>query len=345
MVYVAMLTGCGSVRRFNNHFKQVYGRSPTQVGMMKKIKNMAVPALSTLGSQLKLAYRPPFDYLGMLDFLKVRAIPGVEQITDEKYVRTIVVGSSLESQQVGRLTVTHDPERLCLKVTIELDCANQLIMVLEKVQRLFDLMADPIDIIQCLQADKEMLMMVAQNPGQRVPGCWEPFEMAVRAIVGQQISVKSATTLMGKIANTYGQKTDMGRVFPDANDLFQVDVTQLSMPVKKAQAIKDMSQAVVDGSVDFTVGNDPANLMHQLQNIKGIGPWTAQYIAMRALGDSDAFLEGDLVLAKVAKRCLGIQCNKELTERSKEWQPYRAYACMHLWRQAAQLNDVPKNAG
>ena len=169
--------------------------------------------------------------------------------------------------------------------------------------------------------------------------------MAVRAIVGQQISVKSATTLMGKIANTYGQKTDMGRVFPDANDLFQVDVTQLSMPVKKAQAIKDMSQAVVDGSVDFTVGNDPANLMHQLQNIKGIGPWTAQYIAMRALGDSDAFLEGDLVLAKVAKRCLGIQCNKELTERSKEWQPYRAYACMHLWRQAAQLNDVPKNAG
>jgi AraC family transcriptional regulator of adaptative response / DNA-3-methyladenine glycosylase II len=134
-------------------------------------------------------------------------------------------------------------------------------------------------------------------------------------------------------------------VFPNANDLSQIDVTQLSMPVKRAQAIKDMSQAVVDGSVDFTFGSDPANLMHQLKNIKGIGQWTAQYIAMRALGDPDAFLEGDLVLVKVAKRCLGIKCNRELIERSKQWQPFRAYASMHLWRQAAQLNDVSKNAG
>jgi AraC family transcriptional regulator of adaptative response / DNA-3-methyladenine glycosylase II len=346
MVDVAMSTGYGSVRRFNDHFKQVYGRSPTQIRMMnKKVRIGQLPALSTSGFQLKLAYRPPFDYLGMLNFLKVRAIPGVEQITDEKYVRTIVVGSSLESQQVGRLTVTHDPEKLCLKVTIELDRANQLMIVLEKVKRLFDLMADPIDIIQCLQADKQMLVMVAQNPGQRVPGCWEPFEIAVRAIVGQQISVKSATTLMGKIANTYGQQTDLGRVFPNANDLSQIDVTQLSMPVKRAQAIKDMSQAVVDGSVDFTFGSDPANLMHQLENIKGIGLWTAQYIAMRALGDPDAFLEGDLVLVKVAKRRLGIKCNRELIERSKQWQPFRAYASMHLWRQAAQLNDVSKNKG
>ncbi len=134
-------------------------------------------------------------------------------------------------------------------------------------------------------------------------------------------------------------------MFPNANDLSQIDVTQLSMPVKRAQAIKDMSQAVVDGSVDFTFGSDPANLMHQLENIKGIGQWTAQYIAMRALGDPDAFLEGDLVLVKVAKRCLGIKCNRELIERSKQWQPFRAYASMHLWRQAAQLNDVSKNAG
>jgi AraC family transcriptional regulator of adaptative response / DNA-3-methyladenine glycosylase II len=346
MVDVAMSTGYGSVRRFNDHFKQVYGRSPTQIRMMnKKVRIGQSSVLSALGFQLKLAYRPPFDYLGMLNFLKVRAIPGVEQVTDEKYVRTIVVGSSLELRQVGRLTVTHDPEKRCLLVNIELDRANQLIMVLEKVKRLFDLMADPIVIIKCLQADKQMSAMVAQNPGQRVPGCWEPFEIAVRAIVGQQISVKGATTLMGKIANIYGQQTDMGRVFPDANDLSQIDVTQLSMPVKRAQAIKDMSQAVVDGNVDLKVNSDPANLIHQLQNIKGIGPWTAQYIAMRALGDPDAFLQGDLVLAKVAKRCLGIECDKELVERSKQWQHYRAYACMHLWRQALQLNNASKNKG
>ena len=340
MVDVAMSTGYGSVRRFNDHFKQVYGRSPTQIRMMSKAAGkrqspaISTLALSTSGFQLKLAYRPPFDYQGTLHFLKARAIPGVEQVTDEKYVRTIVVGHTLESRQVGRLTVTHDSDKLCLQVYIELDSANHLMIVLEKVKRIFDLMADPIDIIQCLQSDKQMAAMVAQNPGQRVPGCWEPFEIAVRAIVGQQISVKGATTLMGKIANAYGQQTDMGLVFPDANALSEVDVTNLSMPVKRAQTIKNMSQAVVDGSLDFAIGSDPVNLIQQLKNIKGIGPWTAQYIAMRALGDPDAFLQGDLVLLKVAKHWLEIECDKDLIERSKQWQPWRAYACMHLWRQA-----------
>lgn len=335
MVDVAMSTGYGSVRRFNDHFKQVYGRSPTQIRMMNKeaVKRQS-PTLSISGFQLKLGYRPPFDYQGMLNFLKVRAIPGVEQVTDKKYVRTIVVGHTVESLQVGRLTVTHDPDKLCLQVYIELDGANQLMIVLEKVKRLFDLIADPIDIVQCLQTDEQMAAMAAQNPGQRVPGCWEPFEIAVRAIVGQQISVKGATTLMGKIANTYGQQTDKGLVFPDANALSQIDVTRLSMPVKRAQTIMDMSQAVVDGSIDFTVGSDPANLIYQLKNIKGIGPWTSQYIAMRALGDPDAFLQGDLVLLKVAKKLLEIEDDQELIERSKQWKPCRAYACMHLWRQA-----------
>ena len=345
MVDVAMSTGYGSVRRFNDHFKQVYGRSPTQIRMMNKGGGKPPSTtLSTSGFQLKLAYRPPFDFQGILNFLQVRAIPGVEQVivgqgkaeqgTDEKYVRTIVVGNTLASRQVGRLTVSHDSDKLCLQVTIELESANHLMIVLEKVKRIFDLMADPMDIIQCLQADKQMAEMVAQNPGQRVPGCWEPFEIAVRAIVGQQISVKGATTLMGRIASAYGQQTDMGLVFPDARALSQIDVTRLSMPVKRAQTIKSMSQTIVDGRIDFTVGSDPANLIHQLKNIKGIGPWTAQYIAMRALGDPDAFLQGDLVLLKVARHCLEIESDKDLMERSKQWQPWRAYACMHLWRQA-----------
>lgn len=338
MVDIAMSTGYGSVRRFNDHFKQVYGRSPTQIRSMNKaVGNRQSAELSTPGFQLKLAYRPPFDFPGMLNFLKVRAIPGVEQVTDEKYVRTIVIGNSAETQQAGRLIITHDPDKLCLQVYIEIDSACHLMMVLEKVKRLFDLMADPIDIIQNLQADQQMAKMVAQNPGQRVPGSWEPFEIAVRAIVGQQISVRAATTVMGRIASTHGRQTDYGLVFPDASVLSQIDVTRLSMPLKRAQTIKDMSQAIVDGLIDFTIGSDPTNLIHQLKNIKGIGPWTAQYIAMRALSDPDAFLEGDLVLLKVAKQILQIETDKELIKRSKQWQPWRAYACMHLWRQAAKL--------
>ena len=325
IIDIALSSGYSSVRRFNDHFKDVYDRPPSSV--RKKNRTGAGN-----GFRLKLAYRPPYDFEGILSFLKLRAIPGVEFVTEEQYVRII----SAEGE-VGRLTVRNDVDKLCLQVHIELGLANQLVPVLEKVKRLFDLAADPIEILHCLTRDKALAVIALQNPGQRVPGSWEPFEIAVRAIVGQQVSVKGATTVMGRIAARYGSRNDMGLCFPEPDVLAELDTESLSMPHKRARAIKDMSRAVADGRIDFNGTIAPEELVAALVEIKGIGQWTAQYVAMRAINDPDAFLQNDLVLLKVAKHKFGIDNDKALLARSLRWQPWRAYAGMHLWRQAADL--------
>ena len=325
MIEIALSSGYSSVRRFNDHFKAVYERSPTSV--RNKSQTTAVS-----GFRLKLAYRPPFDFAGILNFLKVRAIPGVEFVTDETYARTIVVGG-----EVGRLTVADDTLNLCLCVQIDLEEAHELFTILERVKRLFDLTADPIEILHNFSNDPQLGSIVNENPGQRVPGSWDPFEIAVRAIVGQQVSVKGATTVMGRIAKTFGNETDMGLCFPTPAQLAELDPATLSMPRKRAQAIKDLSHAVLIGQIDFDNVYQPSDLVSQLVEIKGIGQWTAQYIAMRAINDPDAFLHNDLVLLKVAKHKLNIESDRALLERSQDWRPWRAYAGMHLWRQAAKL--------
>ncbi len=322
---IALSSGYRSVRRFNDHFKNVYDRTPSSV--RKK-----APARQTSGFQLKLTYRPPFDFTGVLAFLGVRAVPGVEVVTGEQYSRTICVGD-----EVGYLNITDNAEGRCLNVHIELGEATYLFVVLEKVKRLFDLTADPIEISQSFNDDPTMAKIAAQNPGQRVPGSWDPFEIAVRAIVGQQISVKGATTVMGRIAKMYGTESGMGLCFPTPEALSLLDITTLSMPVKRAQAIKDMSRAVAKGELDLGASHEPEVLVTQLVGIKGRGPWTAQYIAMRAVNDPDAFLHGDLVLLKVAKAVFNIDNDKDLLDRSNIWRPWRAYAGMHLWRQATSI--------
>jgi len=193
------------------------------------------------------------------------------------------------------------------------------------------------EIQKCFDQDSEIAAIAAQNPGQRVPGGWDPFEIAVRAIVGQQVSVKGATTVMGRIASAYGSLSERGLCFPTPLQLSKLEPGTMSMPIKRAQAIKDMSSLVARGQLSFDAPGDSAGLIEQLISIKGIGPWTAQYIAMRALNDPDAFLAGDLVLQKVARARLNIDGEKALLERSLRWSPWRAYAGMHLWRQAPGL--------
>jgi len=239
--------------------------------------------------------------------------------------------------EVGRISISNDEKNHCLRVHIDISEATELIAILEKVKSLFDLTADPIEISNSLSGDKALAQLIQSNPGQRVPGCWDPFEIAVRAIVGQQISVKGATTVIGRIATLYGRESDKGLHFPDAETLAGLDVESLSMPRKRAQAIKDMSDAVANGTIDLSTGNTPEVLVSQLVAIKGIGPWTAQYIAMRAINDPDAFLHNDLVILKVAKHKLGIESESTLLERSMKWRPWRAYAGMHLWRHASQI--------
>lgn len=326
MTDIALSSGYRSVRRFNDHIKQVYGRPPSRLRRESK-------AAGDEGAfSLKLNYREPFDFSSLLSFLAVRAIPGVETVDDSCYKRTISVGGV-----ASNIVVTQHPGEPALLVSIETEDAKLLFPIMTRIKNLFDLDADPAEVASVLGRDADLEKLLRQSPGQRVPGCWSPFEIAVRAIVGQQVSVKGATTVMGRIAAQYGNRTEFGLCFPEPENLLSLDTTTLSMPQKRAQAIKDLSQHVADGDIRFDPGVATERLVEQLTAIKGIGPWTAQYIAMRALNDPDAFLDGDLVLLKVARSYLGIETRQGLLGRAECWRPWRAYAGMHLWRAAAQL--------
>lgn len=325
MTAVALSSGYKSVRRFNDHVKQVYGRPPSD------LRHRAATSTEQGTFTLKLGYRQPFDFKSVLSFLAVRAIPGVESVTDSTYSRTVALDGT-----VSRLRVSEHPTEPALLISVEAEETRHLLQITNRVKNLFDVDADPAEVNDVLSRDHALATLIRQQPGQRLPGCWSPFEIAVRAIVGQQVSVKGATTVMGRIAARYGDQSVWGLCFPEAAALALLDPTTLSMPQKRAQAIKDMSAAVASGEIRFDPDVVTECLVEQLMAIKGIGPWTAQYISMRALNDPDAFLDGDLVLLKVAKAYLGIGSRSELLDRAEQWRPWRAYAGMHLWRAAAQ---------
>ena len=323
---IGMASGYKSVRRFNDHIKAVYKRTPSQLRYSRSNKKD-----QTDGFVLQLSYREPFDFSSLLNFLSVRAIPNVERVTENTYERTIRVEDT-----AGRLTVSKVPDKPMLQLQLQGLHSKHLLGVSNKVRRLFDLDADPFEVNKVLKRDKQLALLVSELPGQRVPGCWDPFEIAVRAVVGQQVSVKGATTVMGRIAKNYGSETDFGLCFPGPEQLAKLDTTNLSMPTKRAQAIKDLSLAVASGDISFGADMDTNLLIEKLIAIKGIGPWTAQYVAMRAMNDPDAFLQGDLVLEKTASHLFS-HTDEPLMVRAESWRPWRAYAGMHIWRAAASI--------
>ena len=318
MTEIALSAGYGSVRRFNDHILQVYGRSPSSLRRRSSGRTSSTFAL-------RLPYRPPYDYTALLHFLERRATPGVERVRSGAYLRTIEAEG-----EIGTLSVRQVPDRNQVLCEIDLPGSRRLIHLVDRVRRLFDLNADPLEISRCLSRDVEFAAIAQRNPGLRVPGAWDPFEIAVRAIVGQQISVAAATGTMGKIAQRFGAGADGRRRFPTPESLAVTTDSDLPMPRARAAAIRALSRAVLDGEVDLGAA-DPDRLIEQLLRIKGVGPWTAQYVAMRATNDPDAFLHSDLVLLRVARERLGIGSAAALLERSEAWRPWRAYAAMQLW--------------
>lgn len=326
MTEIALSSGYGSVRRFNDHFRQVYDRSPTQLRAGKGQRSIE-------SVELSIPYRKPYDFSSLLDFYSIRAIPGVETVsfsagaTDQrKYVRQFQIGAS-----VGRVTVSEANENL-LCCRVEGADANALMSVVQRVRRMFDVDAMPLQINAVLAGDDELRPLINQNPGLRLPGAFDEFEIAVRAIVGQQVSVKGATTVMGDIAKKYGTLTSMGLVFPSPARLADIDPLSLPMPQKRAFAIKELSRQIATDALRFD--QDEAEFLESLLRIPGIGPWTAQYILMRAQGDPDAFLHGDLVLKKAAMNLFGSTDERSLIARAEAWRPWRGYAGIHLWRYA-----------
>ncbi|MBL6689885.1 MAG: DNA-3-methyladenine glycosylase 2 family protein [Pseudomonadales bacterium] len=322
MTDVAMISGYGSVRRFNDHFRKTYSRTP---GSLRR--EQVVEAGDVC---LRIAYRDPFNFDALLDFFRVRGIPGTEKVTD-CYERTFVLDG-----QPGTVSVSDSGDGyLVCRVTG--GSPRSLMNIVARVKSMFDVDAVPEDISSVLVSDRVLKPLVRKVAGLRLPGAFDAFEVSVRAVVGQQVSVKGATTVMGRIAERCGKRTGFGLVFPDAETLAQLDPESLPMPGKRALAIREMSSRIAEGVIRFDM--EAQEFHSALLSVPGIGPWTADYIAMRALADPDAFLHGDLVIKKVASELFGIDTEKELLARAERWRPWRGYAGMHLWRYAAETRS------
>ena len=316
---IALASGFGSVRRFNDVFRKTWRRSPRE---LRQSRQTPVGG----GIRFRLRYRPPFDWDALLAFLSSRAIPGVESVAGGTYCRSITlagVPGSIEASHVA-------PEIL---LEIDHPQPGNLLAIVSRVRRLFDLDADPLAIQSCLGTDDRLRSLVAARPGLRVPGAWDAFELGVRAILGQQITVQAASTIAGRLAARFGRPLNatrgcITRVFPNAELLAEADLSSIGIPVKRAATVRGFSAAVASRKLILDSSAAPDVVATQLRAIVGIGTWTAGYIALRALGDPDAFPSGDLVLVRAA----AVETARELERRAEHWRPWRAYAALHLWQ-------------
>ena len=276
------------------------------------------------GVRVRLPYRPPYDWEAVLTFLQARATPGVESTDRSRYRRTISLDGHSGTIEVSRLE-----SGPAFSLDVRFPDARALLVIVERVKRMFDLGANPIVIAEHLGSDPLLRRSLAKHPGMRTPGSWDTFELAVRAILGQQISVRAATTIAGRIASRFGSPVSAGggldRLFPTPAQLANAPLEQAGVMPARAATIRALARRAARGTLDFSA----------LESIPGIGDWTAQYIAMRALGEPDAFPSGDLVLRRAAGPCTA----RELDRKSAAWRPWRAYAAMLLWRTEAQPVD------
>jgi AraC family transcriptional regulator, regulatory protein of adaptative response / DNA-3-methyladenine glycosylase II len=322
MGQVAIASGFGCVRRFNAAIRKTYRRTPTQ------IRRLAKPAAKQPENQyrLELRFRPPYHWQGMLDFLAKRAIPGVESVEAGIYRRSI----SLDGHE-GCFEVAFDERRDGLSVRIQFDDVRRLFFIVERIRAMFDLNADWMEIARTLGCDPTLKQRIRAMPGLRVPGCWDGFELAVRAIVGQQISVAAATTISGRIAAIFGRPflslPGVTRLFPLPEILAEADLARTGLTKTRAETIRGFARAVSTGALRFRGITDSEALLEEVCEIRGIGKWTAQYIAMRALGEPDALPTGDLGLL----RALHLKNSGELERRAEAWRPWRSYASIYLW--------------
>jgi len=287
---------------------------------------------------LELPYKAPFDWRRLLRFFSGRATPGVETVEDGAYRRAIEwAGDS------GTLSVCEHPRKRCLVASIEGPVSRHADALAAPIAKMFDLHADPKKIGAALAADPWLAPLIDAAPGLRVPGAWSGFELVVRAIVGQQISVKGATTIIGRLVQRAGERIEghphdnTAWRFPTPQALAAVDLAQIGMPGKRVAALQGFARAVATGDVPLDSATaDASELRAALLALPGIGPWTVEYVAMRAWRDPDAWPAWDLVLMQsICARDPSLVRPTQQRTRTDAWRPWRAYAAMHLWNEVA----------
>ncbi len=333
MTEVAMASGFASIRRFNAAFRARFGRPPSDLRRCAKIEEQGTLSLT-------LAYRAPLEWHALLGFLRPRATLGVEHVDATSYARTARIGA-----HAGWLTVTPIADRSALRASVSLSLAPVLMPLVARLRHLFDLDASPDTVSSHLALDETLRSMVAKRPGLRVPGAFDGFEIAARAVLGQQVSVAAATTLAGRLATTFGEPIAIPHeslrvLFPTAARIARSsdeELGSIGLTRARARTLGSVARAIASGDLRLDARGDATRVIEALVRLPGIGPWTANYIAMRALGAPDAFPDGDLVL----RRVLGDLSNREALARAEPWRPWRAYAAMHLWASLTPTGVIP----
>lgn len=328
MTEVALAAGFGSIRRFNEIFLKLFHRPP------RTLRRKTSTSTGS-GVMLRLRYRPPYDWDSLLTFLQARAIPGVEIVENGCYLRTIGIDGF-----TGSVEVRHLAARQSLGVTIRFPRVQSLPAIISRVRRVFDLGADIETIEAHLSLDPSLAPLIAQRPGLRAPGGWDGFELAIRAILGQQVSVAAARRLAGQLVLNHGERVSpsfvsdarLTHVFPDAKPLAVAKSIEVGMPIARRSALKELAEAALADPNLFRPSGTIEEAIARLRRIRGVGEWTAQYIALRALRETDAFPAADIGLLRGAERIDGARPTvPDLLTRSESWRPWRAYAAQHLW--------------
>jgi AraC family transcriptional regulator of adaptative response / DNA-3-methyladenine glycosylase II len=323
---IAHAAGFASLRRFNAVMKSAFAAAPRDLRRHRREPGAALT--------LRLAARPPFDGRALLAYLALRELPGVEQVDAVAYRRSVEIGG-----ERGVIAVTLDPDACGVRLTLPAALVPEAARIAARVRRLFDLDADPAPIYAQLRRDAALASRLRRCRGLRVPGAWSGFELAVRAVLGQQVTVAGARTLAGRIVAAHGAKLEAAdgrieRVFPDAATLASADLSGLGLTRARCKALGALARAVASGALDLEGGQAPDEVRRGLLALPGVGPWTAEYVALRALGEPDACPASDLGLRRalgLAGQPLGI---RDLEQRAKGWQPWRSYAAVLLWSEA-----------
>ena len=339
VIEIASASGFGSLRRFHHAFRQAYRRTPGELRRGSRRGRAPTPEDALV---LRLAFRPPYDWGQVSGFLATRAVPGVERVDARGYARTVLTASGPASVCLRAVEAKN-----VLELQVRGAAPASLFSLTSAARRAFDLAADPGSIAQAFEADPLLGPLVRRRPGLRIPGVWDPFECAVRAVLGQQVSVAAARTLAARLVARAGRPLAQGSdgltyLFPDPEALAAADLEGMGLTGARVAALRLLARAVAEGRVNFTAPVEEVTA--SLAALPGFGDWTAQYVALRAVGEPDAFPAGDIVLRRAAGGSLPLT-SRALELRAEAWRPWRGYAALHLWSAAADSASASRSGG